>query len=122
MRRLVAVVPLALLMATLTGAGFPRAAAQKGDAAQPRTLTGRVLTRENQPLAKAVVYLKNSKTLLIRSYITDADGAYRFTALAPGVDYEVYAGYQGGRSDTKTLSAFDSRRQVNITLRIRASR
>jgi protocatechuate 3,4-dioxygenase beta subunit len=97
-----------------------QAAEQKRDANQLRTLTGHVFTSDNQPLQKAIVYLKNTKTLMVKTYITDPDGSYRFAALSPNVDYEVYADYQGGRSDTKMLSAFDSRNQVVITLRIRA--
>jgi hypothetical protein len=85
-----------------------------------RTLTGRVFAAENQPLSKAIVYLKNTKTLAVKTYITEPDGSYRFPALAVNVDYEVYADYQGARSDTKTLSAFDNRKQVSITLRIKA--
>ncbi len=92
---------------------------QKNENSQLRTLTGRVFSGQDQPVAKAIVYLKNSKTLAIKTYISDADGSYRFPALSPVVDYEVYAEYQGARSDTKTLSAFDSRKQVNITLRIK---
>jgi hypothetical protein len=57
---------------------------------------------------------------MIKTYITDPDGSYRFPTLSPNVDYEVFAEYQGARSDTKTLSAFDNRKQVDITLRIKA--
>ncbi len=99
-----------------------QAAEQKGNATELRTLTGHVFTSDNQPVQKAIVYLKNTKTLMVKTYITDPDGSYRFPALSLNVDYEVYADYQGGRSDTKTLSAFDNRKQVNITLRIRAAR
>lgn|SRR5512146_60767 len=84
-----------------------------------RTLSGHVVDSANQPLYKAVVYLKNTKTLVIRTYITEKDGSYRFSALSPNVDYEVYANHQGDRSETKTLSGFDNRRQVDFTLRIR---
>lgn len=84
-----------------------------------RTLSGRVFNRQDEPIEKAVVYLKNTKNLVVKTYITDPDGTYRFPALSPNVDYEVYAEHNGARSDTKTLSAFDSRKQVNITLRIR---
>ncbi len=93
---------------------------QKGQAAQQRTLTGHVFNDANQPLVKAIVYLKNTKTLMTTTYITESDGSYRFPALAPNVDYEVYAEYQGARSSTKTLSAFDDRKQAVITLRIKA--
>lgn len=92
---------------------------QKNEGSQLRTLTGHVLSSQNQPLGKAIVYLKNTKTLMIKTYITDPDGSYRFPALSPVVDYEVSAEFQGGHSDTKTLSAFDNRKQVNITLRIK---
>lgn len=84
-----------------------------------RTLTGKVLSRQDQPLPEAVVYLKNTKTLAVKTYITDADGGYRFPSLQPNVDYEVYAEHNGARSDTKTLSAFDTRKQVDITLLIK---
>lgn len=84
-----------------------------------RTLTGKVFGRQDAPIHKAIVYLKNTKSLVIKTYITDADGTYRFPALSPNVDYEVYAEHNGARSDTKTLSAFDNRKEANITLRIR---
>lgn len=84
-----------------------------------RTLTGRVFDRQDQPLAKAVVYLKNTKTLVVKTYIADSDGSYHFPALSPNVDYEVYAEHNGARSDTKTLSAFDNRKIVNFSLRVK---
>jgi protocatechuate 3,4-dioxygenase beta subunit len=86
---------------------------------QTRTLTGRVFSRQGDPIDKAVVYLKNTKSLAVKTYITDPDGTYRFPALSPNVDYEIYAEYSGARSDTKTLSAFDSRKEANITLRVK---
>ncbi|HEY6305064.1 MAG TPA: carboxypeptidase-like regulatory domain-containing protein [Candidatus Angelobacter sp.] len=107
------------LMFLLAAAAHP-AAGQKNEGSQLRTLTGHVFNSETQPLTKAIVYLKNTKTLLIKTYITDPDGTYRFPALSPSVDYEVYAEYEGTRSDTKTLSSFDTRKQVDITLRIRS--
>lgn len=95
------------------------AEAQSGNSrTETRSLTGHVFSGETQPVPKAVVYLKNTKTLAVKTYITEPDGSYRFPALASNVDYEVYAEFQGAHSDTKTLSAFDSRKQANITLRI----
>jgi hypothetical protein len=84
-----------------------------------RTLIGKVLDRHEQPLAKAIVYLKNTRTQVVKSYITNPDGSYHFPALATNIDYEVYAEYQGARSDTKVLSLFDPRKQVEITLRMK---
>ena len=88
------------------------------DQQQSRNLTGQVLTPSDQPLPSAVVYLKNTKTLQVKSFITENDGGYRFHALAPNVDYEVYAEYQGKKSSTKTVSAFDSRANVTLNLHI----
>ena len=35
------------------------------------------------------------------------------------VDYEIYAESNGARSDTKTVSAFDDRKLLDITLRLK---
>ena len=101
----------------LAVAGF---AAQGGGAL--RTVSGRVVNGQDQPLHKAVVHLKNTRTLAIKTYITEPDGAYRFTALSPNVDYELYAEYEGAHSDTKTVSAFSNRKQVTINLKIKSAR
>jgi hypothetical protein len=94
-------------------------AEQKRDAA-PRGVSGRVVNAQGQPLEKAVVYLKDTKSLAIRSYITQEDGNFRFNALAPNVDYEIYADYEGARSEVKTLGAFDERTQPVFTLKIKS--
>ncbi|HKT52452.1 MAG TPA: carboxypeptidase-like regulatory domain-containing protein [Candidatus Angelobacter sp.] len=96
-------------------------AVEQGEGAL-RMVSGRVVDSQDQPLHKAVVHLKNSRTLVIKTYITEPDGSYRFSALSPNVDYELYAEYQGERSGAKTLSAFDNRKQVTVTLKIRTSK
>lgn len=83
-----------------------------------RTLTGLVTDRAGNPVSDAIVYLKDTKTLAVKSYITGKDGAFRFPALSPNIDYEVYAQAGPHRSDTKTLSSFDSRPQAVINLKI----
>jgi len=110
------VMALAILMASLILASLPSAAKDKGDAG--RLLTGRVIDKQDAPLPSAVVYLANTRTRAVKTFIVGQDGNYRFPALSPNVDYEVYAQYQGNKSDTKTVSQFDSRSQVNINLRI----
>jgi hypothetical protein len=110
---------LAIVIATVAPCFSMAAPAYKDPPSATRTLTGHVLNRQDEPVSKALVYLKNTKTLVIKTYITDPDGSYRFPALSTNVDYEVYAEHQRARSDTKTLSAFDSRKAVNITLRLK---
>ncbi len=83
-----------------------------------RMLTGKVLDRHDNPLPNAVVYLANTRTRAVKSYIVGADGSYHFPELSPNIDYEVYAQYKGQKSDNKTVSQFDDRKIVNIVLRI----
>jgi hypothetical protein len=108
----------AWLLLLVAAAAHP-ATQKKTEGPQLRTLTGQVVSSEDQPLSKAIVYLKNTKTLAIKTYITETDGSYRFPALSLSVAYEVSAEYQGARSDTKTLSEFDSRKDPKISLRIK---
>ena len=91
---------------------------QKDKPATGRMLTGKVLDKHDNPVVNSVVYLSNTRTHAVTSYIVGPDGSYQFPQLSPNVDYEVYAQYQGRKSDTKTVSQFDDRKQVNIVLRI----
>jgi carboxypeptidase family protein len=118
MKRRAAVLIVALTWVCTFSARGLAEMTQRGQA-ESRSLIGHVLDRQDQPVSKAIVYLKNTKTLAIKTYITEPNGSYRFPALAPNVDYEVYAEFQGARSDAKTLSGFDSRKTANITLRIK---
>jgi hypothetical protein len=111
-------VALAILLVGVGLATLPSVAKDKGDAG--RLLTGRVIDKQDAPLPSAVVYLANTRTRAVKTFIVGPDGNYRFPALSPNVDYEVYAQFQGHKSDTKTVSQFDSRSQVNINLRIDA--
>ncbi len=110
---LVAVSILLLVVALSTAA-----AASNKNAPTSRTLSGTVTDRAGTPVPDAIVYLKDTKTLAVKSYITSKDGAFRFPALSTNIDYEVYAQVDGHRSDTKTLSSFDSRPQPFINLKV----
>lgn len=116
MKRMILAVCLLAIFGGVTAYAAPAPAYR--DEAQVRTLTGQVMSHGDAPLPNAVVYLKNTKTLAVKTFITDAQGNYRFPALSPNVDYEVYAEFQGRKSDTKTLSSFDSRRNASINLKV----
>jgi len=96
----------------------PNPTADKND--QGRNVVGQVMTKSEAPLSEAVVYLKNTKTLTIKSFITEKDGGYRFHGLSPNVDYEIYADYQGQKSPTKTISSFDTRSNITLNIHIDA--
>jgi len=106
---------LVVLLGALAATATPFA---KDKPAVGRQLTGKILDKHDNPLPDAVVYLTNTRTRAVKSYIVSNDGAYRFPELSPNINYEVYAHYKGLKSDTKTVSQFDDRPQVNIVLRI----
>ena len=85
---------------------------------QARFLGGKVLDSSDQGIPRAIVYLKNTKTLVIKTYIAEQDGAYHFPGLSPNVDYELYAESNGKRSDVKSVSSYDTKPRLNINLRI----
>ena len=91
---------------------------RKSTRSTSRTLSGSVLNKSDQPVPNAVVYLKDTKTLAIRTFIAQNDGTYRFPGLSNNVDYEVYAEQNGNKSSTKVLSHFDDRDQPRINLKI----
>jgi hypothetical protein len=95
------------------------AAPDKKDKQEGRLLYGKVLDKQDNPVAGAIVYLTNTRTHAVKTYIIGQDGTYRFPGLST-VDYEVYAQYNGHKSDTKSVSQFDDRSQVYIDLRIDA--
>ncbi len=95
------------------------AAPDKKDKQEGRLLYGKVLDRQDNPVAGAIVYLTNTRTHAVKTYIVGQEGTYRFPGLT-SVDYEVYAQYNGRKSDTKSVSQFDDRPQVYIDLRIDA--
>jgi hypothetical protein len=99
-------------------AGVSGAALDKKDKAIGRLVFGKVLDPQDNPLPDAVVYVTNSRTRTVKTYIVGPDGTYRFPALSTAVDYEVYAQYKGRKSDTKSVSQFDDRSQVYLDLKV----
>ena len=89
----------------------------KKEKAVGRLLFGKVLDHDDNPLPDAVVYVTNTRTRAVKTYIVGTDGVYRFPALSTGVDYDVFAQYKGHKSDTKSVSQFDDRSQVYLDLR-----
>jgi Carboxypeptidase regulatory-like domain len=94
-----------------------RAQDQKGDL-QLRTIHGTVVDKDENPAPASVVYLLNVKTQAVKTYIADNAGLYRFSGLDPNVDYEVHAEKGTMTSATRTVSSFDSRRDIEVVLKL----
>ena len=114
-RRDAALLVLALLVCLSTG--LAQTNKKSGDQTS-RSVQGVVTSPEDTPVAGAVVQLKNTKTLQIRSFIAKEDGSYYFNGLSPDVDYELRAEFQGMSSSSKTLSSFDTRKAATINLKL----
>jgi hypothetical protein len=115
MRKLLAVATAAFVLALATPASAQRRDSKESTT---RTVQGVITDSADNPLEGAVVQLKDSKTLQIRSFITKTDGSYHFHGLSRDIDYDLKADHQGKSSDSKTLSSFDSRRQAVMNLKI----
>ncbi len=92
------------------------ALAQRGPV--QRVVQGKVTDHNNAALKGSVVYLKDSHTLSVKSFIADDQGEYRFGQLAQNTDYEIWAENNGKKSSVKTISSFDSKNQFYINLKI----
>jgi len=96
--------------------------AKKDENANVRTVQGVVSDTHGAAVNGAVVQLKNTKTLQIRSFITQVNGSYSFHGLSTDVDYELQAEYNGAHSAARTLSSFDTRRQPVVNLKLEAKK
>ena len=83
-----------------------------------RSLTGTIVDKADAPVEGAVVQIKDTKTLRVRSFLTKADGKYQFHGLSVDIDYEVKAERQGISSETRTLTVYDSRKEPILNLKL----
>ena len=91
-------------------------AAQNVPVAQ-RVIRGKVYNSGDTPQNGAVVYLKNMKSLEIKTYIAQ-DATYRFGQLGSSEDYQLWAEFGGHKSKVKNISGFDSSKQFDVSLHI----
>lgn len=110
------VLAAACLWLVLAGA----ASAKKDENANLRSVQGVVTNAKGEAVNGAVVQLKNTKTLQIRSFITRDNGQYYFHGLSTDVDYELKADSESDHtsSGAKTLSSFDSRKEAVMNLKL----
>jgi Carboxypeptidase regulatory-like domain len=108
----------AVVIAMLAIAASAAGARNQNSQTELRTVHGVVFDKNQNPVASSIVYLLNTKTQDVRTYIADANGQYRFSGLDPNIDYEIHAEKGNLTSSTQTISSFDSRRDIEIVLKL----
>ncbi len=115
---------LSLILLLVAFASLSYAQASTPVVGQPGTVTtrsieGTVLNRAGSPVAGAVILLKDTKTLQVRSFIAQNDGKYHFYGLSTDINYQLRAESNGMTSSTKTVSVFDSHKVVKLNLKLK---
>jgi pimeloyl-ACP methyl ester carboxylesterase len=95
---------------------FPRNRRDTGP--KPKNIQGLVSDARGKPLAGARVYVRDTKTKVVRTLTTDQAGIYKLFALPPTVDYEVYAEFKGKATDKKVVSQFLNREDNVLNFQI----
>ena len=95
----------------------------KGKESQLRTVRGAVVDKDENPArGGAIVFLKNLKSQVVKTYIAEDNGEYRFSGLDPNVDYELHAEHQELASPKRTISSFDTKKDIVIHLKLTRKR
>jgi len=84
-----------------------------------RTVAGNVVDGNSMSVSGAVVFLKNLKTKAIRSYTTTKSGRFHFAQVNMVDDYDLWAEKGNRKSDTKTVSSWDSRKDYQTELKMK---
>jgi hypothetical protein len=113
--RLLALLCCISALAFLLAPSSPRLIAQSQ---AQRVVQGKVVDSSGAGLKDATVFLKDGRTLAVKSYIAADDGSFRFGQVPPSSDCQLWAEFAGKKSAVKNISSFDSRSEFNITLKI----
>lgn len=108
-----------LVVAGLASLAFGQFGSKKSKEPAERSVSGVVSDNDGHPVPGAVVQLKNTRTLDVRSFIAKDMGDYYFHGLSTDVDYELKAEFNGKSSATKTLSSFDTRPDAVLNLQLK---
>ena len=110
--------------AALGGGAIPaKAAPPKGSgmptkAPELRTVQGMVADKSGAPIQGAVVYLQDTKTMAVKSFLSDNEGHFHFRQLSMSTDYGLWAELNGVRSKTMNISQFNSHPDLEYTLKL----
>ncbi len=84
-----------------------------------RIIQGKVLDDAGHPISGATVFLENLKNRDVKSFTTVKDGSFRFAQVGMIDDHQVWAEREKKKSSVKTISSFDSRKEVDFDLHLK---
>lgn len=84
-----------------------------------RTIHGKTVDDTETPAGGVTVFLKNLKTRNVKSFTSLPNGDFRFAQVGMVDDYEVWAERGKNKSAVKTISSFDSRKDVQFDLKLK---
>jgi hypothetical protein len=84
-----------------------------------RVVNGSVSEAESGAVMGATVFLRNTKTKSIRSYTSTKDGRFRFAQVDMSEDFDLWAEKGGKKSPIKTISSWDTRKEVETELKLK---
>ena len=113
------IVALLAALVVLAAIGPLDAQKKKKKPAPSRSVKGLVMDQSENSLDGAVVQLKNTRSLVVKSFITPADGSYYFHGLDFSTDYEMVARYKEDSSRKRTVSSLDGRDEVIYNFKIK---
>lgn len=83
-----------------------------------RTIQGMVHDAAENPVAEAIVQLKDLKTSKTIDFITQSDGKFVFRDLYMDVNYELLAKRNGATTPVKKVSIYDTRKNVTVNFEL----
>jgi hypothetical protein len=84
-----------------------------------RAVNGTVVDADSAPVLGATVFLRNTKSKSIRSYTSTKDGRFRFVQVNMQDDYDLWAEKEGKKSAVKTVSSWDTRKELEMELKLK---
>jgi hypothetical protein len=87
-----------------------------------RIIQGTVKDASDNPLADAIVQLKDTKTSQIVNFSTKDDGKYVFRDLAMDINYELLAKRGDVTTPVKKISVYDTRKSVIVNFQLAAAK
>ncbi len=102
----------------LVASAFALLGRAQSSASETRSVSGVVRSASGEPVPGAVVQIEDTKTLQVRSFVTQEGGKYHFASLSTNVAYEIRASFRGASSKTKTLSEFNGAKEPVVDLKL----